>query len=312
MSQMDPTDLLCRSRREQLSLDEQRRLNECLERSLEVALMSQMLSELERESRVRPGDDALLARIAASALGTPRRVPSSRRRRPVTMLLVAAAVLLLAGLASALLGRARQPHAPDETWTKIFTGFPWQETKRGRSRSVLPSVKPIPSQAVPAEPEPGDHSDVAREIPSAEPTPAPSSSVSRRTAQEPRVATSNSASELFARANLLRRQGRGVEAAELYQLLLELHPTSREGGPTRLALAKYFQAKRPQQALALYRAVARSGGVLRAEALWGISETATTLGERALSEQALADLIREFPDSPYAEVARTRTTHGSP
>jgi len=312
MSQLEPTDLLCRSRREQLSVDEQRRLNECLERSLEVALMSQMLSELERESRVRPGDDALLARITASALGKPRKAPT--RRRPLTMLLVAAAVLLLAGLASAWLERARQPEspeAPEGSWIKTFTGWPWQEPKRARPPTVLPIVKPIPSQAAPAEPEPTHDSDVAEEIPNSEPIPAPSSSVSRRAPQEPRAASS-SASELFARANLLRRQGRGAEAAELYRLLLELHPNSREGGPTRLALAKYLQAKQPAQALALYRAVARSGGALRAEALWGISETASTLGERALSEQALADLIREFPDSPYAEVARTRTTHGSP
>jgi hypothetical protein len=219
---------------------------------------------------------------------------------------------LLASLASALLGRARQPQAPDDSWTKIFAGFPWQETKRGRPRTVLPIVKPIPSQAAEAEPEPRDDSGVAEEIPNSEPIPAPSSSVSRRAAREPRAGASNSASELFARANLLRRQGRNVEAAQLYQLLLEVYPSSREGGPTRLALAKYFQAKQPEQALALYRAVARSGGALRAEALWGISETATALGQRALSEQALADLLREFPDSPYAEVARTRATHGSP
>jgi tetratricopeptide (TPR) repeat protein len=163
-----------------------------------------------------------------------------------------------------------------------------------------------------AEPDPGEIAGVVPEAPSIEPIPAPSSSGPRRSAHEPRAATSSSASELFARANLLRRQGRSAEAAGLYQQLLELYPNSREGGPTRLALAKYFQARQPEQALVQYRAVASSGGALRAEALWGISEVATTLGQHALAEQARADLIREFPDSPYAEVARTRTKHGSP
>ena len=108
------------------------------------------------------------------------------------------------------------------------------------------------------------------------------------------------------------RMAQGAEAAGFYQMLLELYPSSREVGPTRLALAKYFQVKQPAQALAQFRAVAASGGALRAEALWGISEVGTLLGERSLAAQALADLLREFPDSPYAEVARTRTTHGSP
>src|SRR6187402_1049765 len=141
---------------------------------------------------------------------------------------------------------------------------------------------------------------------------APDIPTVKPTAPAPKAVLSSSASELFARANLNRRQGHGAEAASLYQLLLERYPSSREDGPARLALAKYYQAKQPEQALAQFRAVAGSGGALRAEALWGISEVATSLGQRSLAEQALADLIREFPDSPYAEVARTRTTHGLP
>jgi tetratricopeptide (TPR) repeat protein len=306
MSQIDPTDLLCRSRREELSVDEQRRLNESLERSLEVKLMSGMLSELERESRVRPGDDALLARIAARAVGRPK---APAKRRALSMVLVAAAVLLVAGMAGAWLGHAREPGAAGESW-QVFSGWPWKATKRQRPRTVLPSVKPIPSQTARVEPE-AENRPAPLDVESETPVPAPNSSGAARTAREPRAASST-ASELFARANLLRRQGRGGDAAGVYQLLLDLYPNSREAGPTRLALAKYFQAKQPEQALSHYRAVASGGGALRAEALWGIAETATTVGERSLAQQALADLIREFPDSPYAEVARTRTTHGSP
>ena len=308
MSQLEPSDLLCRSRREELSADEQRRLNESLQRSLEVKLMSQMLTELERESRVQPGDDALLARITAQALGPPKK--AATKRRPLTMLLAAAAVLLVAGLASAWLGRARQPQAPEQS-QKIFDAWPWKATKPGRPRNVLPIAKPMPSQTMRVEPDPTD-AGTAPEMPMIQPFPAPSGSVSPRARNEPKKVISSSASELFARANLLRREGRSGEAAQVYQFLLERYPNSREVGPTRLALAKYFQAKEPDRALAHYRAVANGGGALRAEALWGISEVASALGERALAQQALADLIREFPDSPYAEVARSRTTHGFP
>jgi len=308
MSQVEPTDLLCRSRREELSVDEQRRLNESLQHSFEVRLMSQMLSELESESSVRRGDDALLARITASALGTPKRAP--RKRPKLTMLLVAAAVLLVAGLAGAMLGGARPPRTVEEL-KNFFSDWPGKVAKRGPGHAVLPITKPMPSQAKLPESAPSEAADVVPEVPSAQPARPTNHSVSRRAGDDLKVA-SNSASELFARANLLRRQGRSLEAAGLYQQLLELYPSSREVGPTRLALAKYFQAKQPEQALAQYRLLAGSGGALRAEALWGISETAASLGERSLSEQALKDLIREFPDSPYAEVARARTTHGLP
>jgi len=307
MSHFEPTDLLCRSRREELSVDEQRRLNEYLQHSLEVRLMSQMLGELEKESRVRPGDDALLARITASALGTPQRAP---KKRPVlTMVLVAAAVLLVASLASALLGRARQARAPGDS-QNFFSDWPWKTAKRGRPQTVVPKAKAMPSQTVRTEPDAGDTGD-AQEVPDIQPLPTPSAPLSARAPGAAKKAMSASASELFARANLLRRQGHGVEAAGVYQLLLERYPNAREVGPTRLALAKYLQTAQPEQALAQYRLVAGSGGALRAEALWGISEVATRLGQRSLAEQALADLLREFPDSPYAEVARERTTHGS-
>jgi outer membrane protein assembly factor BamD (BamD/ComL family) len=308
MSQIEPTDLLCRSRREELSVEEQRRLNECLEHSLEVKLMSEMLSALESESRVRPGDDALLARITARALGKPERV--ARKRRPLTMLLAAAAVLLMASLASAWYVSARKVQGPEDA-TTFFRGWPWKAAKRAGAKRVLPVTKPMPSQAAQIAPDPEDAAGAHR-APGSEASPAASASASRRATDEPKSLTPSSASELFARANLLRRQGQSVEAAALYQRLLALYPNSREVAPTRLSLAKYFQAKQPEQALLQYRKVAKSGGPLRAEALWGISEVATSLGESSLAEQALADLIREFPDSPYAEVARTRTTHGLP
>ena len=298
MSQCDPTDLLCSSRREELTLDEQRRLRDSIQYSLEVRLMSEILPELERESRVRPGDELLLARINARALATlraraaPIRAPAKRR---TVMLLVAAAVLFVASLAGAWLGGVRPvraptpvPRAPSASVKAALERKPIGKLKPNAPIAPVPPIVPL-EQLEPLAPSPAPTS-VPRVV---EPPPTPP----------------ESASELFARANRLRRQGRAAEAARLYEHLLEQYPASREVGPTRLALGKYLQPRQPERALAQFQALASGGGALRAEALWGISETATSRGERSVAQQALADLLREFPDSPYAEVARERATH---
>ena len=300
MSQIEPTDLLCRARRDELTAEEQRRLSASLQHSLEVRLMNEMLSQFERESNVRPGDDLLLARITARALGAPGAPEKAplRKRRWLSTLLVAAAVLLVASLAGALLGGARLKRAPKRA---VPVGAPSAAiaSRLARPRG-LPIAKAVPSEAAP------------------EPPPIPVSHPQAHTASpqrpppELKVSDASIAAELFAQANMLRRQGRGVEAAESYQRLLDWYPSSREVGPTRLALGKYFEATQPERALAHYRALARAGGALRAEALWGMAEIANRLGERSLAEQTLNDLLREYPDSPYAEVARNRAAHGLP
>ncbi|HYQ42464.1 MAG TPA: tetratricopeptide repeat protein [Polyangiaceae bacterium] len=302
MSQIEPTDLLIRCRREQLTLDEQRRLSESIEVSLEVRLMSQILPELERESRVRPGDDVLLARINAGALAAIRSRASAPVRLPIkrrtVMLLVAAAVLLIAGLAGAWLGGALPRRAPEPA------------SERARPK-VVDNAKQVVKQRPPAlvaAPEPAEPPGAVVSLDSIEPLPTASAPPR---AAEAKLIGPGTASELFTRANLLRRQGRAGEAAVLYELLLDLYPSAREVGPTRLALAKFLQTKQPERALAQYRALASGGGALRAEALWGISEIATNLGDRSVAKQALGDLLREFPDSPYAEVARARALHDS-
>ncbi|HET7543413.1 MAG TPA: tetratricopeptide repeat protein [Polyangiaceae bacterium] len=295
MSQPDPTDLLCRSRREGLTLDERRRLDESIECSFEVRVMSRILSELDRQSRVRPGDELMLARINARALDSLRSpVRAPVKRRPFSMLLIAAAVLLVAGLAGAWFGGARPQKAAVSAPEPVKSALV-EKPKPQAKRLPFAPVAPVPSSAPSA---------------SSSPSPVPSASLPR--VQAARIAVSpDSAAELFARANLFRRQGRAAEAAVLYQLLLDLYPSAREVGPSRLALGKHLQAQQPERALAQYRAVASAGGALRAEALWGISEVATTQGDHALAQQALAELAREFPDSPYAEVARARASHDS-
>jgi TolA-binding protein len=224
----------------------------------------------------------LLARINARALtvlGAHSAHVKPRAKRRTLMLLVAAAVLLVAGLASALLGGARQRPTPPPESTTI-------------KPAAEPKPKPAPRSMAPIAPV--QISEPSQATPSASP---PRARDSKETAL-------GSASELFAGANLLRRQGRAGDAAVKYELLLDLYPQAREVGPARLALAKYLQSRQPERALTQFRALASSGGALRAEALWGLSEVAAALDRRSVAEQALSDLRREFPDSPYANVAR--------
>jgi hypothetical protein len=122
----------------------------------------------------------------------------------------------------------------------------------------------------------------------------------------------NDPHELFARANLLRRQGHDAEAATLYQRLIGEHAGAREAAPARLALGKLLRPREPARALAQFRALAEQHGALRAEALWGMAETAKSLGQREVEGRALEDLVSEFPDSPYAAAARARIADDTP
>lgn len=122
MKRSDPTDLVCTSRREPLPRDQERRLHASLQYSLEVRLMSQLLPELEDESRARPGDELLLARIEAAAVAAAQSTVAAQNtvaapdedtrttplgaaaKRRSLLMLVAVAAPLVASFAGAWLG----------------------------------------------------------------------------------------------------------------------------------------------------------------------------------------------------------------
>jgi len=282
MSQADVTDLVCRAHSGQLDAEEQRRLAQQLTSSFEARLMDNLLSGFEREGRVQPGDELLLARVTARALSG--RSGVVRRRRAWLASALVAALLLMASLSAAwMLQRARSEVAP--TTPKAA---PSSSAERPKNRSIAPAL-----------PEPPPEEPVV-------PAPPPE-------ARKPRPAerAQASAASVFARANELRRARQTGEALALYRELLKRYPNSREAAPARLALAKLL-ASEPERALAEYRTLAANNGALRAEALWGVAESAARLEDRDTEFAALTQLLRDYPNSAYAPVARSRMAHVTP
>lgn len=318
MSDLESTDLICEARRRELSERDQRRLDELLSRDLGARLMQLMQPELERSSRVQPRDDVLAARIAEqvlgradlesvrSPMGVGRRSWSSSvlRRGRGPFWLLAAAIML--GATGAAAWWATHPKVVESV-----NPVPEESGKAAGVRRISGAM----NQRQPREPEPEPEPVlVSRSEPSSAEQTAPEL---KALEQKPAVAIRrdpvranslpSTAAQLFSEANLLRREGQPAQATRLYRNILSDYPKTREASLSRLVLAKTLAGSNPRQSLAYYQEVARTDGSLRAEALWGIVEAATQLRQTGVKEQALTDLMREFPESAYADVARRRT-----
>jgi hypothetical protein len=280
MSDLETSDLVCRSRRERLSNVEELRLGRLLQGSEEARFQAAVLDEVERDSAVQSGDDALVARMASRALGRVAR-PSRHRIRAHALQFAAAALMF--GAASAALG-----------WSGAL-----------KSWAPAPTAAVTPARAPEESPGPlgarRATSSVSRELAPAL-APAPSASV----VPQAFSAVVPSPAELLSRANLARRNGRAAEARRLYGSLVSSHPGAREAPLAHLALGKLLESAEPAQAMNHFNALAQGGGGLRAEGLWGQAECARRLGRQAAEARALEALVREFPASPYAEAARGR------
>jgi hypothetical protein len=325
MSETDPFDLVCRSRRELLPEEAHQRL---MGGSMETRLMTLMLNEFERESRLQAGDELVVARMAARATKASRiRMP--RHVRMHTWLL-AAALAFVGAVACAYWVVAPNTVRPKPAATsespgskaKSGGGAPGPSiarTTEAEEPPVSPDRGALPVIPAPLSPpnlygESGTTAVVPALVPSTR-LPSLKARASGDGPSNPRLkprdgdddgAADRTPAALFARANSLRRGGRSSEALGLYQTILDKFPSAREAPPARLALAKLLEGSNPTQALAHYRLLAQRKGTLRAEGLWGLAETARNLGQSALEQRTLSELVREFPNSPYAAVARER------
>lgn len=328
MSELESTDLLCEARRRELSEREQRRLEELLSRDLGARLMQLMQPELERSSRVQPGDDVLATRIAEHALALAdlgpvrprlhldrenlvRKRDSNgdsavvRRRRGPLWLLTAAIMFGATGAAAWWATHSSVVETVNSNSEESGEVAGVRRISKALNQRRSRESVPLPERVLTPESVPS-----SRELDAPEPAPreamtADAGPVSRRdSARLP--STLLTAAQLFADANLLRREGHSAQAIRLYRRILSDYPKTREASLSRLVLAKTLAGSNPRQSLAYYQEVARTNGSLRAEALWGVVEAATQLKQVGIKEHALTDLMREYPESAYADVARRR------
>jgi TolA-binding protein len=235
----------------------------------------------------RPGDEALVERVAGRA--SARLAARSRGARRAGRLAVAAAVSLCVGAAAyAWVGRrpARAPQA-------------------GAAR-VAPALAP----PVAAPGAPGAH---ASDAPAAHP-PAPPARVPRRRAIEKTPekapdAPEATAASLFAAANAARRAGdlRGAQA--LYRRLRAEFPGSAEARLASISVGDLLVGLDDARgALAAFDAylVEMPDGPLREEALFGRARSLRKLGRGAAERDTWRTLLREFPRSAYEDAARRR------
>jgi TolA-binding protein len=283
-----PEDLLVRARRQQLDDEDERRLELSLNSSRELSLLYEAGVGFDAEASVLPGDEARAARLVDRTLSeldqnlALRPAPRSRRGARYFALSVACGVLLSVAAASA-----------------------WQYA---RPRWFTPAAVEVPKRAVPtpaavpASPTP--QHDVQRE-PRSEPAESPEpSSTTSKPASAGSAKSAPSARELFTRASGARRRGDIETAIALYEQLLASHPSSVEAEDARLVLGNLRLEQRSPRA-ALNQFESYGSGALSLEALWGKAEALRKLqspDERAVLEQ----LVRDYPDSPYAAAAQKR------
>jgi len=257
-------------------------------------LDQQIFAELDEESVVEIRDGARIERLAAAGRdwakgqqgGAGKAIPVARSPR---VWAAAVALVLLAGTAGAT------------TW---WMGRPAGGTDHG----VAPAIVPSPGHAV--------RLPVARRPEVTEPAAViPPSETPRSLEREApllrlaKATTGSSASSLLRQAGDARREGDVERAMALYRRLQGDFAGSPEALLSKVPLGNLLLGRgRTRAALAQFDRylVSTSSGVLVPEALYGRARALAALGDRPEEQRAWRRLLREFPASAYAPLARRR------
>ncbi len=281
-----PFTLSARERRGELDAAERRRLEMALSASLEFQLLHEAGRGFDAEDAWLPGDDAAAERVTQAVLARTR--GSRPRRRGWVMALVGALVLVVisAGTARAMYGTWRfwsgaTPATPGVT--DIHKGKAHKPSRVGSSKVQTPAtVETLQRLEEPV---------------------APESPVARAVAESP------SPSQLFADATRARQKGQLDRAIVLYDTLQGRFPGSAEAQASDIALGMLHLGRgNPGPAAAHFRRYLRQSpnAALASEALFGQARSYEALGRAAEARQSFAELLRRYPDSAYADVARSK------
>lgn len=291
----EPEDLSIRVRRGDASDEERRALEHALEASALLRTAHHVGLDFDEALRVRPGDDALVARATGRAMATNTRTPGRRSGR----VLVVAATLAFASSAGAA-GYWYSGAAPAKT-PELPAGKPAATEPRAalgpraapadtQVNQVVPKAEPAAAAKPPADARP-----LPRGSGSAEDTPV-------------------TAATLFRDANAARRAGKFALAESLYTELQARYPGTDEASVTRVSLGRLLLAGgRAREADQQFKSYLGSGRKnLVEEALVGRAEALARLGERGEERSVWQVLLRNHPSSVYAARARQRLDELAP
>jgi len=273
-----PEDLSALSRRGSLSDAEKRRLEVSLASSPANQTMHRVGEAFDEIEPVPEADDALVARIAATAREkfAPVVTPVTKRSPRWTVWLAAAAILLVTAASGAFIWRLRTQ--PQQSSAPVV---------------LAPSPRSEPAAVAPV---------------AASPTPAAEQVEATRAAPK-RTEKPASAADLFSSANAARRRGDTAGALALYGRLQTDYPTSDEAMLSHVlsARVRFGRGEYGQAIRQFDRYLERSpNGSLAEEALHGKATAFEQLGQIPQEQAVWRELLRRFPSSVYAVKARER------
>jgi len=318
-------DLLVLSRQCKLSEEEEKRLAIARQASRELECLYNAGLHFDAEAGLLSGDELRCSRLVARTLerldqndgvNTPRTESATRKAasRPSRVTLIARyfaaslafGVLLCVTLASAwdyVEKRAAQRALLAEQAQRTEQAKIRKQRAHAASHELEPKA-PAPA-AVPAVPVPASASPlIASSATPARPLPLP---IGHKTAASDEPL---SPSELFARANQARRTGDIEDAISLYERLGRAYPNSLEAQDAKILRGNLLLSQRSPRA-ALRQFEDYHSGALSLEALWGRAQALRKL-QSPEERPLLLELVRDYPDSPYAEAAKKRLRELAP
>lgn len=255
----------------------------CPSCALELSLMNDLAV-----GRDAPSSD-FFADERAVAVALRKLDPSSTQPRRPRWILALSAVLV-AGAATAAGGALLK----DEEGARVETG---------RAPAATPNVgRPSVGRA----PETPPPSPVAAAEPVIQPTEqapgAPVGEAAKASSAEPETAA-----QLFAKANQLRRQGKDALATEAYRELQRRFASSAEARQAMVTLGwLLLDRARPSEALQQFELYLKRGGAASEDALVGQALAQQRLGRAADERRTLAALVARYPASANAARAKKR------
>jgi hypothetical protein len=317
--QIHPEDLLDRARAGSLAPDEQRLLRRHLARCATCRFELSLAPALFAQMDLDDADEALVTRAIGRT--RPARRYAWRRigRNAARAAIVSAATVAFAAMASAgayvwhrrAVVRLEAPELVEGNHrsSPVLPRDGRVDARLGAPRAAETSQPPAASPSMPEAPLPAV-APVAR----ARIAPEAAKRAEDLRAAEASRATANACADRYRRANEARRDGAAEEAVRLYQ---ELRPTcagtSEElssrvlGG--RIYLDRLGDPARALAAFDSYLAVT-SSGALREDAMIGRALALGRLNRAADEASAWQALLSSYPDSLYADKARSRLSRG--